>query len=127
MKFIKVCPIRKYLLVSVLGLILVACSESQMRPAKSPTPEPPPTAEIDKAVREYLADKYVRTILGVTLHRQTDDYYVVGADYVSKDGKNDIWQLIVRRYDDQGRKYWKAEDLSMKLVDTLNGRADGDK
>lgn len=106
----------------LLLLVSGACSTTSAPPISKD--DPPPTAEIDKAVRDHLKGM---TVHGVTLHRQTDDYYVVGADADDPRAGNDVWQLIVRRYDDNGRKYWKAEDLSMKVVEALNGQDKTDK
>lgn len=91
--------------------------------AVAPTPSPP-VAEIIQATQEFLKRAPVQSVRGVTLHRQSDDYYVVGADYISKDGKSDVYQLIARRYSDGQHEYWKVEDLTSQLVIALDSNKD---
>lgn len=121
MKFIKNFHALTYLLVFIATFYVSGCVRSGDLSDTNRSPEPPPTAEIDAACRQYLATvHYIKAVRGITLHRQDDTYFIAGADVDTIGGKAEIYNLIVRKFDDRGRKYWKAEDLSRTLVDTLS-------
>ena len=112
----------RYLLIAVLTLYICSCSATPAKVEPAAQPVAIPTAEIHAACRDFLKDTAVKTVHGITL-RQIDDYFVAGADVSDAGQRRSIIDLMVRQYDDgSGRKYWKAETLSLDLVNTLNNR-----
>jgi hypothetical protein len=114
----------KYLLIAVLTLYTGACTAQPVaKPVtQQATPAPIPS-EIDAACREFLAVRHPSTtVRGITIQRINDELYIAGADITVPEGRNEIYDLMIRRYDDRGHVYWKADDLSHSTVELLRNK-----
>lgn len=109
--------LKHFLLAALLALTcaLTACTGPEAKAT-----EDEPRAEIERAVRTYFAGTYVSKINGLTLHRQSATYYLVGADVEARDGKRTTEQVIARRFSSvSGESYWLAESYNANLVEGL--------
>ncbi len=88
-----------------------------------------PTAEIEQAVKDFLSKPQQspfdttktfppRKVLGITLHKQTDTFYIVGADS-EIEGKRETFEVFCRKYTSDGKSYWKAEPYDFRMTEIL--------
>ena len=102
----------------LFAFLFIGCSQNAVQVTNAPVQNEP--AEIENAVKEYFQrEDAASKVLGVTLHKQTDTFYIVGADTELSNGKRTVQQAICRKFFTDGKSYWLAESFTPKKAEKL--------